>query len=264
MQVNDRFFWPALLAISAAAVSPIWADELPIERGREMFAEKCAACHGENAKGGRGSDLTTGQWRWGGSDTELKLNIRQGIPGTQMPPTAMSEEAALDIIAFLRTLSREEQEPVKGDPAKGREIFFGAGGCTSCHFFGGHGGRLGPDLTNIRDEKKLSELRKAVTDPSESLRPGFETIEVEFPDGRIVGGEPAQRGYILGSVHGSARTPAHAVEKGCGAREAYGAISDAEACAECVAGGRCKRLPAQDPAERQAPRTRRSGNRRRI
>ena len=188
MRVINRFFRPALLAVSAAAVSPIWADELQIERGRELFAEKCAACHGENAKGGRGSDITTGQWRWGGSDTELKLNIRQGIPGTQMPPTEMSEEAALDIIAFLRTLSEEEQEPVTGDPSKGREIFFGAGGCTGCHFFGGHGGRLGPDLTNIRDEKKLSELRKAITDPSESLRPGFETIEVEFPDGRIVEG----------------------------------------------------------------------------
>ncbi len=34
----------------------------------------------------------------------------------------------------------------------------------------------------------MSDLRKAITDPSESLRPGFETIEVEFSDGRIVEG----------------------------------------------------------------------------
>ena len=150
--------------------------------------EKCAACHGENAQGGRGSDLTTGRWRWGGSDAELMLSIRQGIPGTQMPATEMAEDSAKDIIAFLRTLSGKDEEPITGDTAKGGEIFFGAGGCTNCHFFGGHGGRLGPDLSKVRDEKKVSDLRKAITNPSESLRPGFETVEVEMPDGRIVEG----------------------------------------------------------------------------
>ena len=188
IRVIDSLFRLALLTVSVALVSPLSADELQVERGRVLFVEKCAACHGENAKGGRGSDLTTGRWRWGGSDAELMLSIRQGIPGTQMPATVMTEESAEDVIAFLRTLSGETEEPITGDSAKGREVFFGAGGCTNCHFFGGSGGRLGPDLTKIRDEKKVSDLREAITDPSESLRPGFETVEVELKDGRVVEG----------------------------------------------------------------------------
>ncbi|MDA1312780.1 MAG: PQQ-dependent dehydrogenase, methanol/ethanol family [Acidobacteria bacterium] len=179
----------SLLLVLAVFTAPrLQADEAQVERGRAMFVANCAACHGENAKGGRGSDLTTGRWRWGGSDTELTLSIRQGIPGTQMPPASMSEEEALDIVAFLRTLSQKKKEPVTGNAEKGREIFYGAGRCSTCHFFGGHGGRLGPDLTKIRDGKGVSDLKKAINEPSESLRPGFETVEVEFEDSRVVEG----------------------------------------------------------------------------
>ncbi len=172
----------------ALALVPLHADDEQIARGRTLFAEKCAACHGENAKGGRGSDLTSGSWKWGGSDTEISLNIRKGIPGTQMLPTPISEDEANAIVAFLRTLSQQALEPVTGDAANGRALFFGSAGCTSCHFFGGRGGRLGPDLSKIRDEKTVSGLRKAITDPNESQRPNFETVEVEFPGGRIVEG----------------------------------------------------------------------------
>ncbi len=177
-----------LLVFAILASVPLRADEAQVERGRKTFVEKCAACHGENAKGGRGSDLTDGRWRWGGSNQELTLSIRQGIPGTQMPPTPISEEEALDVVAFLRTLSQEDKEPVTGNAENGREIFYGAGRCSTCHFFGGYGGRLGPDLTKIRDQKGVSDLRKAITRPSESLRPGFETVQVEFRDGRVIDG----------------------------------------------------------------------------
>ncbi len=169
-------------------LAPLRAADEGVARGRALFAEKCAACHGENAKGGRGSDLTSGKWKWGGSDTEISLNIRMGIPGTQMPATSISEDEADAVVAFLRTFSQHDMEPITGDAAEGRSLFFGSAGCAACHFFGGRGGRLGPDLSKIRDEKSVSELRQAITEPSESQRPNFETVEVEFPDGRILAG----------------------------------------------------------------------------
>ena len=180
----------ALAAVFAPAqvVPDAASDEETVEAGRKSFATMCGACHGENATGGRGSDLTTGNWKWGGSDTEIILNIRKGIPGTQMPPFAVSDDEAAEIVAYLRTLSSEKQEPITGDPAAGRKLFFGSAGCINCHFFGGAGGRLGPDLTKIRDEKSVGDLRTAITNPSESLRPSFETVEVEFADGRIIQG----------------------------------------------------------------------------
>ena len=178
-----------ITAIPSLAVEPV-LNRSPevIARGGQQFQKLCAGCHGGNAKGGRGSDLTAGRWRWGGSDIEIAVNIRKGIPGTQMPPSEMSEKDALEIVSFLRTLSPEAREPVTGDPEAGRMLFHGAAGCINCHFFNGSGGRLGPDLSKVYQEKNVGDLRKAIVDPSDTLRPGFETVEVELPDGRILKG----------------------------------------------------------------------------
>jgi len=61
-----------------------------VSDGQKLFQKSCTSCHGENAKGGRGPDLTTGQWRWGGSDQAILRNILSGIPGTQMPAFPMA------------------------------------------------------------------------------------------------------------------------------------------------------------------------------
>ena len=71
-----------------------------VEAGRVLFQKSCAGCHGENAKGGRGPDLTTGNWRHGGSDEDLSRNITKGIPGTQMPPFLLPEAEVQAMITF--------------------------------------------------------------------------------------------------------------------------------------------------------------------
>src|SRR5206468_2862628 len=72
--------------------------------GRALFLKSCTACHGENAKGGRAPDLTSGQWRWGGSDEEIQRNILNGLPNTQMPAFPMPAREAEQIVAYLRSL----------------------------------------------------------------------------------------------------------------------------------------------------------------
>ena len=158
-----------------------------VEAGRALFQKKCGSCHGENAKGGRAPDLTTGSWRHGGTEEALIRNITQGISGTQMPPFPMPREEAQAIIAFLRS-GNSSEEPVIGDAEAGRQLFFSSGQCSRCHMVGGRGGRLGPDLSEIRNERKLSELRKAIRTPDDTLREGYETVEVEFTDGKRVRG----------------------------------------------------------------------------
>src|SRR5215468_5122903 len=94
--------------------------------GQALFQKSCTSCHGENGKGGRGPDLTTGQWRWGGSDDAILRNITQGLPGTQMPAFPMSPSDGEKLVAYLRSLSRSGPEEVlRGDPAAGRRTFFG-------------------------------------------------------------------------------------------------------------------------------------------
>jgi len=171
-------------AASLSAHNPVTQTA---EAGRTLFQKKCGSCHGENAKGGRAPDLTTGNWRHGGAEEDLIRNITQGIPGTQMPPFPMPRAEAQAIITFLRS-GKATEEPVTGDAEAGEQLFFGRGQCSRCHMVGGRGGRLGPDLSQIRNERKPSELRKAINSPDETLRETFDTVEVEFPDGKVLRG----------------------------------------------------------------------------
>ncbi len=155
--------------------------------GQALFQKSCTACHGENGKGGRGPDLTTGQWRWGADDEAILKNILQGIPGTQMPAFPMSTGDGEQIVAYIHSLSNNApEEKLLGNPAAGRELFFGSATCSKCHMFEGRGGRLGPDLSAIRKERKASELQEAIVSPDKSLRPGYETVEVVEPSGHIL------------------------------------------------------------------------------
>src|SRR6266403_5682583 len=53
------------------------------EQGRGLFQTHCSYCHGARGEGGRGADLTNGQYRYGGSDAELFSTIRNGIRGSE-------------------------------------------------------------------------------------------------------------------------------------------------------------------------------------
>jgi alcohol dehydrogenase (cytochrome c) len=135
-------------------------------RGRSLFIQKCSACHGDTAKGGRGSDLTSGNWKHGSSDADLIRNILKGIPGTQMPPVPMSEADARLIVAFLRSLAGSDHlAQVTGDADAGRSLFFGSGQCSSCHMFGGRGDIFAPDLTHARSRFRPDQLLAAISVP---------------------------------------------------------------------------------------------------
>jgi PQQ-dependent dehydrogenase (methanol/ethanol family) len=177
-----------MLICSASLMSAQHADGV-VSAGQKLFQKSCTACHGENGKGGRGPDLTTGQWRWGRADEAILKNIIQGIPGTQMPAFPMTSMEGDSIVAYLHSLRRNPpDEKILGDATLGRDLFFGSAQCSKCHMFAGHGGRLGPDLTSVRSDRKLSELRESIVDPDKSLRRGYETVEVRMSSGELLRG----------------------------------------------------------------------------
>src|SRR5579872_4650994 len=160
-----------------------------VEEGHKLFQKNCSACHGSEAKGGRGPDLTTGHWKWGASDADILRNILTGISGTQMPAFPMPEDEGRAIVAWLRSLrSSGPEERITGDASAGRALFFGTAGCGRCHMFGGQGGRLGPDMSRMGEEKHVGELREAITKPDASLREGYHTAEVRTADGSLIRG----------------------------------------------------------------------------
>lgn len=141
-------------------------NSVAIKEGAKLFAQNCSACHGDTGKGGRAPDLTSGQWKHGGTDEDLIRNIVKGIPGTQMPAIALTETEAKQVIAFLRTLSgKAKGESLAGNADAGRQLFFGAAKCSTCHMFGGRGDILATDLTDVRSRHQSAQLTKQMQAP---------------------------------------------------------------------------------------------------
>jgi alcohol dehydrogenase (cytochrome c) len=92
-----------VLAANAAAQTP--------ESGRQVFASRCAACHGTAGAGGElgPSIVTRVPLR---TDQELESVIREGLTGAGMPAFAsLSMAEVSDLVAFLRTLRPESAGP---------------------------------------------------------------------------------------------------------------------------------------------------------
>ncbi len=124
--------------------NPFAGNSAAVASGAALYQQTCQSCHGGEARGDRAPALATGTFRHGGEDSDLFQNIRNGIPGTQMPAfPALSTDNLWRIISYLRSLSGNNavaNESVVGDAAAGEEIFRGKGGCTQCHEVNGRGG----------------------------------------------------------------------------------------------------------------------------
>ena len=146
-----------------------------------LFHRYCAACHGLNGNGGRGPDLVSGRWTHGSSDADLQQVIANGVPGSDMPAFGdrFNQQDYTKLIAFVRSLSSGGGNlKVTGDPAGGREIYWGKGACNSCHMINGQGGLLGPDLTRIGAQRSPASLKESVISPSAAIVTGYLGVRV--------------------------------------------------------------------------------------
>ena len=172
-----------------------------VAQGRALFQIHCSYCHGANGEGGRGADLTTGRYRRGGSDANLYISVRNGIPGTEMPAVRATDDEVWKMVAFVKRLgSAVPIEKAPGDGAAGKLIFEGKGKCMTCHAVGPDGGSLGPDLSDV------GRRRSPIISPSPSPSPDADVSDpVSLPRGRDDHRpdrlrNPAERGRHLHSV----------------------------------------------------------------
>lgn len=171
------------------AGNPFGRDPQAIAAGDALFHDRCAVCHGQRAQGGMAVNLTSSRSARRGDESRFFTVIRDGIPGTDMPPNAdFSNEKIWQVVSYLRSLSLPGQQvPVEGDPDAGRSIFHQAG-CIGCHVVEGAGGFLGPPLDSISTRKTSEQIRIDVLDPSSSLAEGFETVVAETLSGARIEG----------------------------------------------------------------------------
>ena len=137
--------------------------------------------------GGRGPDLTRAK-RHGRSDAEIFHNIHDGIAGTAMPAATnggigvgMSDEEIWQVVTYIRSVEVKAPGKPEGNAARGKELFNGAAGCSTCHMIEGKGGRLGPDLTSVGASRSTEYLVESLRNPSRRLAQGIFEAMKEFP-----------------------------------------------------------------------------------
>jgi len=186
-------------SFAADARNPLAGDPAAIKSGAVLFRQECVYCHGVGARGGmRGPDLTTGAWTHGGADADLARTIADGVPGTAMPPHRLKESEIWQIVSYMRTVQQPPAAPI-GDPRRGEALFFGAGGCSSCHMVNGRGGRLGPELSTVGSARSRAYLVESIRQPARQLTQNrvfgdtslrYDTVTAVTADGRTIVGVP--------------------------------------------------------------------------
>lgn len=184
--------------------NPFDGDEAATRAGGVMYASRCADCHGADAKGARGPDLTQ-LWAVGTSDERLFNSVRQGIGGSIMPPSIAPDNEIWAVIAYLKSISTVPPfENASGDFAAGRSLF--ASSCSECHRVAGVGGALGPDLSLIAQVRSREALVQSIRDPSASVELGYRVVTLVPENGeRIAGVVKSEDAFSIQLVDDNAR-----------------------------------------------------------
>src|SRR5262245_28658355 len=168
--------------------NPLEGNAQAISNGGAMFRTRCAGCHGPDARGYVGPDLT-GVWLAGNTDDRLFDIVRRGIPGTEMTPAdplRVHDRDIGQVLAYLRTRSTVTAAPPTGDATNGERLF--RTNCTRCHMVNGRGGQLGPDLSRIGSGRPRAGLLSKLRGSSEMIRPGYEPVTLVTGEGERLRG----------------------------------------------------------------------------
>lgn len=153
-------------------------QQFEIDRGATLYSSNCQECHADGT-GVPGVNLRTGQFPTGSTDADLMTAIRNGIPGTVMPPHDFSAADLAAILAYIRFLAVDRSNPVKlGDPVKGKDLFDGQGECLNCHRIGDKGSRTALNLSDAGSLHPPSYLERALLDPN--------ALMAEMPESRLM------------------------------------------------------------------------------
>jgi mono/diheme cytochrome c family protein len=182
--------WVSIVAL--ATIAGIWAPAVAnaagtdADAGKQIFQEKCTACHtvgngplvGPDLKGVTARRPREWLEQWiAAPDVMLAkkdpvaIDLLHQFHDVPMANLGLSASDVTAVLAFLETAAAQPSAPatagqaatapaVQGDPEIGKELFtgvtrFGNGGppCMACHSVGGigalGGGQLGPDLTGV-------------------------------------------------------------------------------------------------------------------
>lgn len=94
-------------------------DSAILARGKQLFVEKCAACHGQLGEGLVGPNLTDDHWIHGGKILDIKKVVKEGVIEKGMIPWAgvLSPDEIDATVAYVWSL--HGTKPPNGKAAEG-------------------------------------------------------------------------------------------------------------------------------------------------
>ena len=179
-------FAAVILALTLGVLSMLtvaYAQNAPeaSEKGKEVYEENCAHCHGTEGRGNGSAaenllpkprDFTRGLYKIRSTETgelptdqDLFYIITEGMPGSSMPgwETALSADERWEVVAYIKTFHdgfKEREAPLRQISLTGKiayseeSVEIGKGlytelGCVECHGNVGRGdGTSAPTLTD--------------------------------------------------------------------------------------------------------------------
>jgi len=175
--------------VGAALVGAALLHAQAVAEGKTAFAARCAGCHGTNGTGGEvGPNITDA-----GADTlflrPLGDIITHGVPDDGMPAFALPKRELDALVAYITALrAPAAAAPPAGNVAAGEHFYFGVGGCANCHTIRGNGSAIGPDLSNLGRERRLTRIAQALRQPGTSVGSRYRVVSVTLRDGRTLRG----------------------------------------------------------------------------
>lgn len=169
--------------------NPFEGNAEAIRAGMGGFRQRCADCHGTDARGVRAPDITQ-VWSSGRTDRGLFETIRNGVSSTEMPAFTAprtSDRQIWQMLAYLRTLATPAPtEPPPGNADNGERVFRRY--CVRCHQVNAVGGRLGPDLSRIGAARTRDALLLRIRRGTDEPRAGFRPVTVTPESGAPIQG----------------------------------------------------------------------------
>jgi cytochrome c oxidase cbb3-type subunit 3 len=142
---------------------------LNTDGGKKVFGSKCATCHGLDGLGGEHApDIVRRPAVKALSDQALLDLIHDGIQEEGMPAfPSLGKNDGEALIAYLRFLQgKSAGDALRGDPARGKDLFFGKASCSACHQIAGWGEFAAGDVGGFAREHPGDEILEAILRPA--------------------------------------------------------------------------------------------------
>jgi alcohol dehydrogenase (cytochrome c) len=176
------------------AVSNPYTSREDREAGSRIFNQRCARCHGLDAKGSLGPSLARSGYKYGDSDLAIYKVLRDGIPGTAMISPDLSFVQRWQVIGYLRALqfhSDDDQQPLLNVQVSSEQITAaGASPGEWLTYSGSLDGWRYSSLSQI-NPANVSQLRVRWVHQSGTSEPKFESTPLVVGNSMFVTEPPA-------------------------------------------------------------------------